>query len=109
MKTEGGFSAREKPALHELPFVKLCEAKAAQAVASSVTDHGSAEPEPASRGQAELRGVGNQGRLQPVPPELGHPPVPSVLLWEAAADRQAAGQLCKCGLFKDSVYHTDAA
>lgn len=71
---KGGFSAREQKALRELPFATLFEAKAARAAASGVTGNGSGEPEPASRGQAELRGVGDEGRLQPVPPELGRPP-----------------------------------
>lgn len=114
VKTEGGFSARGRNALHRRPFVKLFEATAARAAAGSVSDNGSALPEPASRRQEELRAVGSRGRLQPGPPELGHPPVPSVPLGEAAADRQAgrqgrrtdrpaSGPLCEYRPFKDAA------
>lgn len=81
---------RERPragALPGRPFARLCGANAAQAVASSVTDTGSAEPAAASRGQAEAGGAGKRGRLPPVPPEPGHPPLPALLPWEAAAER----------------------
>lgn len=75
VKITGGFSAREQEVPHELAFVKLFEAKATQGV---------------SRIVAEWPGS-VWGTAASVSPELGHPPAPSGLLWEAAADRQAWG------------------